>query len=138
MANVYDAGRLRLTVKEKLALIISIAFALGSFDSHDAVLVVPSLSVAAIAFVLLCIWHKGNPWNRLATAIFFLVILVFAGRRSLRHTSLPAPAINTAAPAPQPLSINQNANNSDCSNIVAGGDVNNCTSSERAHVKNKH
>jgi hypothetical protein len=137
VANVYNAGKFELTLKDLLLIIVNTAIALGSTRSNDPWLVVPMLGIAAIISVVFCIRHKGNIWVRFLSATTLVLVLGFVGWRDLRQAVPPPPVINSAAPRPLPASVNQNANNSDCSNIVAGGDVNNCTSSERAHGKNK-
>lgn len=140
MADIYDAGRFKLTPQDLLVLIFTAALALWSTSSNDVWVVGLMLCVAAITSVFFCIRHKGPGWIRFVSAIAIVLILVFVGWRDLRHTSLPAPVMNSAAPSPPPpASVNQHADNSDCSNVVAGGDVNmNCTPSEKAHGKNRH
>jgi hypothetical protein len=117
-----NEARFRLGRKEWATLIFGTALALGSFKSDDAIVVVPMLFIAGLAFVLLCFWHQGNPLWRVLVAAALLLVLVFIGWRDLRHVpSIPPTPV--ATPVPTPPTIIQNATDSACSNFVAASDA---------------
>jgi hypothetical protein len=119
----------RLSFKEILVIVPSTALALGSFVSTDPYIVVPMLAISGIALVALCVWHKGSPTRRMVSAIFIALVLSFIGWSVMRKAS---------ESAAHPLTIDQKALDSDCSNIVGGGDVKiNCPSTEQEHAKAK-
>jgi hypothetical protein len=119
----------RLSFKEILVIVPSTALALGSFGSADPYIVIPMLTISVIAFVALCVWHKGSPIWRVGSAISIVLVLSFIGWRVLRKVS---------ESVAHPITIDQKSVDSDCSNIVGGGDIKiNCPSTEQEHAKAK-
>jgi hypothetical protein len=104
------------SLKEVLVIVASTALALGSFRSKDPYVGIPMLIISGIIFVALCVGHQGKPKSRTALAMLISVVFIFIGWRDLRK---PASATHPA----QPVNIDQTANDSPCSNVVAGGDV---------------
>lgn len=114
-------SRFRLSKKEGITLAIGSAIALWSLKVDDPWVVVPMLTVSALAFVLLCVWHEGGVIWRAMIACVLVGVLCFIGWRELRH-----PAVVTA---PAPLSpsapvITQTDKGGKCTNVVAGRDAN--------------
>jgi hypothetical protein len=121
-----------LSLKEVLVIVASTALALGSFGSNDPYVVIPMLIISGVAFVALCVGHQGSPRWRTTSAIFILIVLAFIGWRDLRKLT------GAASHAAQPVSIDQKAVESECSNIVGGGDIKiNCPSTEKDHAQAK-
>jgi hypothetical protein len=117
-----DDRGFKVTLKEGLLILAGTALALGSFRSDDPWIVVPMLAISAVAFVWLCLGHRG-PWKwRISAAALVLCVLVFIGWRDLRHrqdgVQAPPTARTTASPT-----INQTATSSNCANLVAGSDA---------------
>lgn len=83
---------IRLSFKEGLLLTIGTALALGSFKTGDPWVVVPMLSIAAIAFVIICVIHPGRRLYRSVFGAAVLLVLSFIGWRDLRpHRSERVP-----------------------------------------------
>lgn len=113
----------RLILKEKLLLIIATPLALASLVPDDPWVCISMLIVSGIAFVSLCKWHAGGWIPRTVTAVILVGILVFVGRRDLRHSQ--GAQKKPTAPAHIDLpSIQQKSTDSPCSNIVSGGNTN--------------
>jgi hypothetical protein len=122
--------------KEWVMLIFATALALGSLKADDPLVIIPMLAISGVAFVLLCVWHKGKIIWRTLASLTLLSTLVFIGWRDIRK---PVP-VEQANPVPPPVApvttINQTATNSDCSNIVAKDARLKCEIA-KAHEKSK-
>jgi hypothetical protein len=110
----------------------STALALGSFKSDDPCVAIPMLALSGVAFIALCIWHRGSSVSRALVACVLVGLLAFIGWRDLRKS----PSSNKDAGAPP--TINQSATDSDCSNLIAGTDAEiKCEAEKERHEKNK-
>jgi uncharacterized membrane protein len=123
---------MRLSVKEILVITAATGFALATFRLDDPWVVIPMLLVSGIAFLVLCIRHRGKLSNRIALAVVILGVLGFIGWRTLRNLSRVQNHPTTIT------TIQQNATDSDWSNNVGGKDVNvDCSSTEKQNDKKK-
>ena len=140
MESKGGGARFRFSLKEVLVVIASTALALGSFRSGDPWVVIPMLLISGGAFIALCIWHEGKPVSRICTVILILIALGFIGWRDLRQGAQSAspPQSPTAPAQPSPM-INQQATDSECSNLVAGSGAQiKCEAAEKErHAKDK-
>jgi hypothetical protein len=132
--QTYGDG-LRFTVKEVLLTVSGTALALGSLKAEDPWVVIPMLSVAAVAFICLCVLHDGPRLYRIGVAFVIVLVLLFIGWRDLRHTAIQDRPV---ALSPLPPSINQTATDSPCANQVAqSGSQINCDTPKEKHDKTK-
>jgi hypothetical protein len=128
--------RFRLSRKEWVTLIFGTALALGSFKSDDPWVVIPMLTIAGVAFVLLCRRHHGRIVWRVLVALALLCALVFIGWRDLYHVPKET---GGSSPAPPQPTINQTSTGSDCSNLAAGSDSQiKCEAERERHEKDKN
>lgn len=91
---------IRFSLKEALLLIAGTALSLGSFKLDDPWVVIPMLSLAAIAFIAMCAIHSGRWFYRVGISLIVILILLFIGWRDLRH---PQPAVSGGSPPPPPI-----------------------------------
>ncbi len=131
MANMKGAPnrRYKLSGEEALLFLVATAPTLGSLKSDDPYLVIPMLAISGISFVLLCARHQGSALLRILSAIAMLSVLLFVGWRDLRKPV-------TALPQAPKMNVHQKADDTNCSNIAAGGNVTvDCTTEDKKHDK---
>jgi hypothetical protein len=73
--------RFQFTIKEALLTLAATALALGSCKADDPLLFIPMLLLSWVAFILICILHKGKAIFRLVCGVAISIVLLFVGWR---------------------------------------------------------
>ena len=69
-------GRIRFTRKEIPGFVTATALSLAGLVANDLWIVGPALCIAWVAFVYLCIVHKGGLWGRVISVVVITALLV--------------------------------------------------------------